>query len=75
MFFVYNRRFLKMGNAAKGLFKIVLGLIIAIIPIYLFLGNIWGLWSATWALIKGGIALLVLLIGLIFILIGFSDIK
>lgn len=64
-----------MSNAAKGLFKIVLGIIIALIPIYLFLGNTWGLWTATWMLIKGGIALLVLLIGLIFILIGFSDIK
>ena len=64
-----------MSNAAKGLFKIVLGLIIAIIPIYLFIGNVWGLGSAAWVLIKGGLALLVLLMGLIFILIGFSDIK
>ncbi len=64
-----------MSNAAKGLFKVVLGIIIILIPIYLFVGNVWGLWSATWALIKGGVALLVLLIGLIFVLIGFSDLK
>jgi len=64
-----------MVNVAKGLFKVVLGIIIALIPIYLWISNTWGLGVATWMLIKGGVALLVLLIGLIFILVGFSDLK
>ncbi len=58
-----------MTKAAKSLFKVVLGLLLLIVPIYLFA------YEAVWTLIKGGVAILVLLIGLIFVLVGFSDLK
>jgi len=66
-----------MTKAAKSLFKVVLGLLLLIVPIYLFAYDPWNwqLWQAVWTLIKGGVAILVLLIGLIFVLVGFSDLK
>ncbi len=66
-----------MANPTSSLFKVVLGLVLIILPIYLVLGVLffksWGL--DTLALIKGGIVLFVIFIGLIFLLLGFSDLK
>ena len=63
-----------MGDVAKNLLKIIIGIILVVGPI---LGAItfksWGL--ATLKFLQGGVAILVVLIGLIFLFIGFSDIK
>jgi|TARA_Y100000310_G_scaffold282433_1_gene303634 hypothetical protein len=66
-----------MANPTSSLFKLVLGLVLIILPIYLVLAvpelSSWG--AAALALIKGGIVLFVVFIGLIFLLLGFSDLK
>ena len=62
---------------AKSLLKILIGLIILIVPLYLIFPGMpletWG--NAVLELIKGGITFVVLLIGIILILLGLTDIK
>lgn len=57
--------------------KILLGLILIVIPLYLILPTgpleTWGF--ATLELIKGGITILVLLAGIIFVVFGISELK
>ncbi|MFA5952999.1 MAG: hypothetical protein WC812_00225 [Candidatus Pacearchaeota archaeon] len=59
------------------LLKILIGLILVVIPLYLiFPGSIMHSWGiATLNLIKGGIIILVLLIGIILIVLGINDLK
>ena len=66
-----------MANPISSLFKLVLGLVLIVLPIYLVLGvPYFGSWGvAALSLIKGGIVLFVIFIGLIFLLLGFSDLK
>ena len=64
-----------MANPISSLFKLVLGLVLIALPVYLVLEvgffRSWGL--ATLDLIKGGIVLFVIFIGLVFLLLGFED--
>ena len=64
-------------DTIKNLFKIVLGIILVLIAIWFVspgsIGQSWG--QATLSLIKGGIVIMVILIGLVLLLVGFSDIK
>ncbi len=57
--------------------KIILGLLILVLSLYLILPGMplshWGL--AAWELIKGGITILVVLIGLILIVMGIEDLR
>ncbi|MBI2667744.1 hypothetical protein HYX17_03145 [Candidatus Woesearchaeota archaeon] len=66
-----------MANPISSLFKLVLGLVLIALPIYLVLEvgffRSWGI--AALDLIKGGIVLFVIFIGLVFLLLGFSDLK
>jgi len=57
--------------------KILLGLILLIVPLYLiFPGGVMHSWGiATLNLIKGGITIIVLLIGLILIILGIDDLR
>jgi uncharacterized membrane protein len=57
--------------------KILLGLILLVVPFYLiFPGMLLSDWGqAAWELIKGGITLGVLFIGLVLIIIGISELK
>jgi len=63
-----------MAEVAKNLFKVVFGVL-------LILASIWfAAWKQDWGqaaldLIKGGIVLLVVLIGLVLLFVGFSDLK
>ena len=60
-------------GALNSLIKVVIGLILLIVAIWF---GIWAHWlGAVWILIKGGIILLVMFIGLILLLLGLSDIK
>lgn len=53
--------------------ELLLGLILLLVPIILALSNAsWGL--ATLQLIKGGIVIIVAVIGLMFVMLGISDI-
>jgi len=60
-------------DMVANLFKIVFGVILVIVAVYLSYGNSWGI--AALDLIKGGIVLLVVLIGVVLLLVGFSDLK
>ncbi|MBI2663330.1 hypothetical protein HYX15_02240 [Candidatus Woesearchaeota archaeon] len=66
-----------MANAISSLFKLVFGLVLIVLPIYLVLAvdffRSWG--AAALIIIKGGILLFVIFLGLIFLLLGFSDLK
>ena len=64
-----------MANAAKSLIKIILGVILIGIPIYALIYNLWGSWTAVWLVIKAGIVLGVGLVGLIFLILGFTELK
>jgi len=58
-------------------FKILIGLILLIIPLYLVLPTSplesWGI--ATLELLKGGITIIILLAGIILIILGISDLR
>lgn len=63
-----------MAEVVKGLFKVVFGIILAILALWFaWTYNSWG--QAAWNLIKGGLVLLVIFIGLVLLLVGFSDLK
>jgi len=53
--------------------ELLLGLILLLVPVTLALNNVWGLGSAAWQLIKGAVVVGVALIGLMFIMLGISD--
>ena len=57
--------------------KIILGLILMVIPIYLIMPGMplsnWGV--AAWELIRGGIAIFVILLGVALIVLGINDLK
>lgn len=57
----------------KGFVQIVVGLLLFVIVAYILTYSTW-LW-ATLELLQGGIVLLLFLIGLGFLLIGFSEVK
>ncbi len=56
--------------------KILVGLVLLIIPLYLvFPGSILEIWGqAVLTLLKGGVTILVVLVGLILIILGISEI-
>lgn len=61
-------------GALNNLIKVIIGLILIIVAVWFAITfTSWG--KAALDLIKGGIVLLVLFIGLILILLGFSDLK
>jgi hypothetical protein len=66
-----------MKDLLKSILKVVLGLLLVIIPLYLVFPQMplenWG--KAAIELIKGGITILVFLTGIIFILLGLSELK
>jgi|TARA_Y100000310_G_scaffold345160_1_gene462265 hypothetical protein len=66
-----------MVNVVNSLFKLVFGLFVIFLPFYLIykvdIFYSWGI--AALSLIKGSVVLLVLFIGLVFLLLGLSDMK
>jgi hypothetical protein len=55
--------------------EILLGLILVIVAIYAWMTNIWGLGASALTFFKGGIVWFVILIGLLFLMLGISDLK
>lgn len=57
--------------------EIFLGLVLVIVPLVLILPGMplasWG--RAAWVLVKGGITVLVLLIGILLIILGINELK
>ena len=63
-------------DVIANLFKIVFGIVLIFFALWLsIVYNQYGWWTATLNLIKGGIVILVVLIGLVLLLVGFSDLK
>lgn len=61
----------------KNIFKILLGVILIVVPLYLIFPGMclesWGI--AALSLIKGGITILVFLIGIVLTVLGISELK
>lgn len=55
--------------------EILLGLILLILPIISWTTNYWGMGEAALTFLKGGLVWMVLFIGLLFLIIGISDLK
>jgi len=60
--------------------ELLVGLILVVAPIWVWIasaqwGAFWDFGSAAWTVLKGGIIWGVLLIGLLFIMLGISDLK
>ena len=57
---------------ASGLLKLVLGLLLIIASVYVVVA--WPKWQESFlSLLRGGIPIAVLLVGLVFLLLGFED--
>ena len=59
------------GEVLTKVAKIVFGVILILLGVGSYIW--WGWYQDLWVLFKGGIGLVVILIGLVFILIGWSD--
>ena len=55
--------------------ELLFGLILLIVPIVLWIINFWGLGSAALTFFKGGLVWAVIMIGVLFIMLGISDLK
>lgn len=55
--------------------EVLLGLILIIAVVYAWMTNVWGFGAAALSFLKGGIIWLVILIGLLFLMLGISDLK
>ncbi|MDD5178133.1 MAG: hypothetical protein PHT54_02530 [Candidatus Nanoarchaeia archaeon] len=64
-----------MSETALSLIKIIVGIVLIGLPIYVLIFNVWGLLDAVWLLVKAGVVIGVALIGLIFLVLGFTELK
>lgn len=55
--------------------QILIGLILILAPVYVLIINWIGIGGAILTLIKGGITLLILLIGILLVIIGINDLR
>lgn len=55
--------------------EILLGLILVLAAVVAWIYNFWGMGAAAFDFLKGGIVWFVILIGLLFLMLGISDLK
>ena len=55
--------------------EILLGLILVLLPIYVWGMNFWGMGVAALEFFKGGLIWFVIMIGLLFLMLGVSELK
>ena len=55
--------------------EILVGLVLLIVPIYAWIVNFWGVGTAALEFFKGGLVWMLLMFGLLFLLLGISDLK
>lgn len=55
--------------------EILVGLILVVLAVYTWMTNIWGFGTAALELLKGGIVWIVIMLGLLFLMLGISDLK
>lgn len=74
LYFIILANTSKMADVVKNLFKVVFGIVLIFLAVWFAVTYMsWG--QATLTLIKGGLVLLVVLIGLVLLLVGFSDMR
>jgi hypothetical protein len=56
-------------------FELLIGLIFVTGPVYVGLMNLWGLGDAALNFLKGGIVWFFVMLGLLFLMLGISDLK
>ena len=65
-----------MADVLKNLLKIILGLILIVLPIWLVtFDSLRGWGQAALDLIQGGIVIAIIMIGLVLLVLGFSELK
>ena len=55
--------------------EILIGLVLLLIPIYVWIINLWGFGDAALVFLQGGIMWLIMLIGAVFLIMGISELK
>lgn len=55
--------------------ELLVGLVFLLVPIYAWIVNFWNVGSSALIFFKGGLVWLLIFIGVVFILIGISDLK
>ena len=55
--------------------ELLIGLVLVIVAVYFAGMNLWGFGSAALTVLKGGIVWGVVMIGLLFVMLGISDLK
>lgn len=55
--------------------ELLLGLILVLVPVILVVQNSWGLGLSTLEFLKGAIMWIIFVFGLLFIILGISDLK
>jgi len=55
--------------------EILVGLVLVIAAVVAWVSNFWGMGEAALVFLKGGIVWFVILIGLLFLMLGISDLK
>lgn len=59
----------------KKLVEIVAGLILLLVPLYAWITNLWGVGDAALNLLKGGMVWILILLGVILLVLGISELK
>ena len=77
--FLYNQNLFKESSLYKNMNKwleIFIGMILVIVPIYVAWGtSLLGLGTAALEFLKGGVIWFIIMIGLLFLMLGISDLK
>ena len=55
--------------------EILAGLILLVAPIYAWITDFWGLGEAALLVLKGGVVWGLIMVGLLFLILGISDLK
>ncbi|MAG07508.1 hypothetical protein CMI46_01710 [Candidatus Pacearchaeota archaeon] len=75
---LHHKNVFKLVNQNSSMNKwleILIGLIFVIVPIYVWAMNYYGFGTAALEFLKGGIVWFVIMIGLLFLMLGISDLK
>ena len=75
---IYNQNLFKWKickNKMNKWMEILLGLALVVASIYAWGMNLWGMGSAALGFLKGGIVWVVIMVGLLFLMLGISDLK
>ena len=55
--------------------EIFVGLILVVVAVYVWMSNFWSMGAAALVFFKGGVIWFVILVGLLFLMLGISDLR